>query len=555
MARLAAVCDPGAGSAPAVPVLCLLPPGSDERRVILAAIESIEEGAVFSAIRGPQFDLLGGGHGRPDAASGAVVIGELAQLSSMAGGAVPPAAFIPVLDPIREGSRAIARLLVEDPAVVWPLERPLDVVSVRAALRHARRWVRLSGSVRSVGQTLARREEAHRDLFLHASALAAESDPDRLVGRILALFREDSGAEAGEVYLVETAVDGSRSLALRRAENSIVDPPLAGLRLPLDGRTPAGHAAITGETLNIVDLYDLPPWVGYSFNRAFDRETGFRSRTALVLPLTGAAGAAVGVVQLVNRKGASGHPAPFDEAAVERLQRLAGLAAPCLERLREREAFQRTFDGVVAMLVRLIESGDPGRAGHSERVARYAVTLADAVTRQENGPLAQVTFDAAEVKEIEIAAKLHEIGLAPGTNVASSGNLRDGGDPPGHVQVAKGLEYLSSVPWPQGLQGVPAIAYLIHERLDGSGLPRGVRAPEIPLAARILSLCDRFDTLTAACATAQRAVSPERALAILHAEGRSGKIDANLVAVFIEARVWRRAGAHADAASLKGSRH
>src|SRR5205823_228952 len=71
------------------------------------------------------------------------------------------------------------------------------------------------------------------------------------------------------------------------------------IRLPL-GQGIAGHVAATGETVNIPDAYQDP-----RFNPAFDRESGYRTRTILCMPLVGRDGSRLGAVQVLNkRKGA-----------------------------------------------------------------------------------------------------------------------------------------------------------------------------------------------------------------------------------------------------------
>ncbi|MBM4376369.1 MAG: GAF domain-containing protein [Deltaproteobacteria bacterium] len=104
--------------------------------------------------------------------------------------------------------------------------------------------------------------------------------------------------------------------------------------------------------------------------------------------------------------------------------------------------------------------------------------------------------------------------------------------------VVHTFQFLSTIPWGTKLRRVPAIAVGHHERLDGTGYPRGLRDAEIPLQSKIMAVSDIFDALTAADRPYKRSVPLERALDILGMEVRDGHIDGELVRVFREARVW-----------------
>jgi HD-GYP domain-containing protein (c-di-GMP phosphodiesterase class II) len=98
--------------------------------------------------------------------------------------------------------------------------------------------------------------------------------------------------------------------------------------------------------------------------------------------------------------------------------------------------------------------------------------------------------------------------------------------------------FLSTIPWTPDLARVPQIAYAHHEKLDGTGYPRGIGPLDIPPAARALTVCDIYDALTASDRPYKRAVSRDRALEILEAEAAHEKLDRWMVKTFIEGRVW-----------------
>jgi HD-GYP domain-containing protein (c-di-GMP phosphodiesterase class II) len=104
--------------------------------------------------------------------------------------------------------------------------------------------------------------------------------------------------------------------------------------------------------------------------------------------------------------------------------------------------------------------------------------------------------------------------------------------------VTHTYSFLSTIPWGKTFRRVPVIAGAHHERLNGTGYPNRLKGEEIPLEAKLMSISDIFDALTASDRPYKRAVPIDKALDILHAEVRDKHIDGELVRVFCEARVW-----------------
>jgi HD-GYP domain-containing protein (c-di-GMP phosphodiesterase class II) len=104
--------------------------------------------------------------------------------------------------------------------------------------------------------------------------------------------------------------------------------------------------------------------------------------------------------------------------------------------------------------------------------------------------------------------------------------------------VVHTYNFLSQIPWGKGMAQIPLIAGAHHERLNGTGYPRGLKADEIPLQSKIMSVADIYDALTAADRPYKRALPVDRALQILDFEVRDGHLDAELVKLFREAKIY-----------------
>jgi HD-GYP domain-containing protein (c-di-GMP phosphodiesterase class II) len=104
--------------------------------------------------------------------------------------------------------------------------------------------------------------------------------------------------------------------------------------------------------------------------------------------------------------------------------------------------------------------------------------------------------------------------------------------------VTHSFHFLSKIPWTPVMRGIPEIAYGHHEKLDGSGYPRGLTDPQIPIQSKMMTISDIYDALTAQDRPYKRAVPLERALDILHEEAGAGKLDKELLEIFATRRIF-----------------
>lgn len=105
--------------------------------------------------------------------------------------------------------------------------------------------------------------------------------------------------------------------------------------------------------------------------------------------------------------------------------------------------------------------------------------------------------------------------------------------------VSHTFAFLQLIPWTSNLSMLPDIAHAHHEKLDGSGYPRGITASEIPVQSKIMTITDIYDALTAGDRPYKKALPLDKALDILGIEARSEKIDKDLLQVFIESKSFQ----------------
>lgn len=260
-------------------------------------------------------------------------------------------------------------------------------------------------------------------------SLSQQRDIDSLLDLILSKAREVTGADAGSVYIVEGDADDPRDNSIRFmvSQNDSVKVESKGFTIAVSPKSIVGACVLSGEAVNIPDLYDLDepgagnnPW-GFVHDRTFDRTVGYQTRSMVTVPMISAREEVIGVIQLINRvsplvdglrtpQDFDTAVMPFDEPNIKFAATLASQAGIALETALLYDEVQTLFEGFVRASVTAIESRDPTTSGHSERVARLTLGLAEAADRSDESEFRAIKFTPDEFKEIEYAALLHDFG-------------------------------------------------------------------------------------------------------------------------------------------------
>jgi HD-GYP domain-containing protein (c-di-GMP phosphodiesterase class II) len=275
---------------------------------------------------------------------------------------------------------------------------------------------------------LKRAEREMEELNRIGVALSETRQVDVLLDMILTKARQITGADAGSLYLMEetntnslAANLGERCLRFKVTQNDTVQFPFKEFVLPLREDSMAGYCALHGEAINLANVRRIPRSRPYRFNRSYDVETGYRTRSLLTLPMKNGRGEVIGVLQLINCKahpkrsltragGVAGEVRPFSQRAVRLALSLASQAAVAYENSRLYHDIETLFEGFVRAAVTAIEQRDPTTSGHSQRVSHMTIGLAEIVDRVDIGAYAATRFTPEQMKEIRYAALLHDFG-------------------------------------------------------------------------------------------------------------------------------------------------
>ena len=536
--------------------------------------------------------------------------------------------------------------------------------------------IELAQRERTARAELKRAEREMEELNRIGVALSETRNVDALLDMILTKARQITRADGGSLYLVEEtrpdALDagpGERHLRFKRTQNDSLQFPFEEFVVPMREDSLAGYSAMRGEVINLADAYHIPRTRPYRFNKKYDQETGYRTRSLLTLPMKNGRGEVIGVLQLINCKT---HPSarltttesvtkevhPFSERAVRLALSLASQAAVAYENSHLYHDIEKLFEGFVQASITAIEQRDPTTSGHSQRVSLMTVGLAETVDRVETGSYRGIRFSPEQMKEIRYAALLHDFGKvgvreevlvkakklypqqmevlasrfdylykdleaslerekvyallefgredalsriaileekyrlrraeleeafrailqANEPTVLASGQFdrlfeiarQTYRDPRGlerpvltpeevrFLSIPKGsldpderaqieshvihsFNFLLQIPWTKEIREIPRIARAHHEKLNGTGYPYRLKAEEIPVQAKIMTICDIYDALSASDRPYKKAVASDRALDILDMSVKQNELDPELFRLFLEAKVFSRA--------------
>lgn len=147
-------------------------------------------------------------------------------------------------------------------------------------------------------------------------------------------------------------------------------------------------------------------------------------------------------------------------------------------------AFELGLSPVVHQFVADLEQKDKRTRDHTIRTGEMALRVGE-----------RMRMKPSDLRELGLAAMLHDVGkLRVDTEIFNKpGRLTDEEYETIKLHTVFGEEMLSEEP---ALAGAARIVRSHHERVDGGGYPDAIAGTEIPLASRIIAVCDAFDAMT-----------------------------------------------------------
>ncbi len=310
-----------------------------------------------------------------------------------------------------------------------------------------------------------------------ARTLAAETSLEHLLKTVAEEIKKVLDADRCTVFLLD------------KQNNELVSKVALGmgtqeLRFPAD-KGLAGYAAQMGEIINIKDAYQ-----DERFNADIDKETGYKTKTILCMPIWNMKHEILGVFQVLNKN----NDACFTKEDEDILIAIGSSAGIAIENAKLFESQQMMIDrqkelfkNFVDTLAASIDARDKITAGHSNRVKMYSELICEVMN-----------LDEKTTANIIHAAILHDIGKIGIRDAVlqKDGKLTD--DEYKHIQEHVKITYdiLNRVYISEEFKEVAEIASSHHEKYDGTGYFRKLKGEEIPLGGRVLAVSDVFDAIT-----------------------------------------------------------
>ena len=263
--------------------------------------------------------------------------------------------------------------------------------------------------------------EQIRRLTRIGTALSAERNIERLFEMIVQEAREFTCADGGTLYIMsddetemQFAIVQTETLGVRMGGTGgkITWKPVRLIKP--DGSSNhenvSAHVVLTGSTVNIPDVYAAGDF-DFQGTRKFDAQTGYRSKSMLVVPMKNHENDIIGVLQLLNaRNEERSEVISFSAECQEMTESLASQAAVALSNNRLIHNLEALMESFIRAIATAIDEKSPYTGGHVRRVAALTMAIARKINDATDGPYAEVRFSDDQLKELQTAAWLHDVG-------------------------------------------------------------------------------------------------------------------------------------------------
>ncbi len=249
------------------------------------------------------------------------------------------------------------------------------------------------------------------------------------------------------------------------------------------------------------------------------------SQTFICCPII-CEGESLGIIAVDNLKSKR----PLVQSDVSLLMGIAPVIGISMRNAKLHEAKSNQFSSFLKVMAASIDARDPLTAGHSEKVTEYSEEICD-----------ELGLGPAQREMIRVAALLHDYGKigVPDAILKKNGRLSEMEYEIVKTHCHKTRDILEQVNFEGIYSEVPEIAGAHHEKIDGTGYPKGLRGKDIPLGAKIIAVADFYEAVTS-----QRhyrdPMKTEEAFRLLR-EGAGSHFDRNIVEALITCRM-RAAG-------------
>lgn len=409
-------------------------------------------------------------------------------------------------------------------------------------------------------------EQKLNEIVKLSSELNSIQDLDLLLEKILFEARRVLNADAGSIQIK----DGDELIFSHVQTDSIQKKLPAGQKLiystfrtMISNNSISGYVSLSGEILNIPNVYEMPESTTYRFDPTNDQKSGYLTKSMLTIPIKNNRNEILGVMQIINslRTIAEGksiedgfdYIGSFDSFDEQLAIHFANAASMILQRAQMTRA-------LILRMIAMAELRDPKETGpHVNRVATYSIEIYERWARRRN-----FTPDEIEHNKdcFRMAAMLHDVGKVGISDLILKKPAKLTAE---EYEVMKSHTYIAARLFKHTQSEFDEMSVLValnhHENWDGTGYPGHVdittgkpakkgtdgralpkKGEEIPIYGRIVALADVFDALSSKRVYKESWTQEDVVEEIKKESGK--KFDPELVEIFLESYDFLRSILH-----------
>ena len=261
-----------------------------------------------------------------------------------------------------------------------------------------------------------------REITRIGAALSVEKNIHKLLEMIVDEAKSLTNADAGTLYILDKEQKAlqfqilqSDSMKIRLGGTSGTETNLPSVPLFDSQGNPnhanvSSYAALTGEIINIPDVYDAE---GFDFSgpRNYDKSTGYRSKSMLVLAMRNHENETIGVLQLLNAQDLeTGDIVSFSPDYIDLVVSLASQGAVALTNTQLIQNLSDLFYAFIKSIATAMDEKSPYTGGHITRVVDLTMMIAKEINDTGQAPFQNTCFSDDEMEELRLAAWMHDVG-------------------------------------------------------------------------------------------------------------------------------------------------
>ena len=296
----------------------------------------------------------------------------------------------------------------------------LDLLLNKGKVLHDADVISLSNEYEAYSDQLTFTKQKEIDQLIEiGQSLTSEKNFNVLMEKIMLGAKNFTNADGGTLYLL---TEDEKQLAFTVVQTDSLNIKMGGtndeITWPKLGlykengeankEMVAALCAIEGKLINIPDVYTAE---GFNFEgtKNFDKGTGYRTKSMLVVPMRNHENDVIGVLQLLNKKDHYGNTISFTKDDKKLILSMGSQAAIAITNNRLIAELEELLDAFIKSIATAIGEKSLYTGGHINRVAEIAEMITVAI-QEDNTVYKDVTYSSDEIIQMSRAAWLHDIG-------------------------------------------------------------------------------------------------------------------------------------------------